>query len=54
MVSIALESVDYNEVRAEQILNAVVQEDQAPKAMKVSQAKEIKRAETSESKMYVK
>ncbi|XP_045490198.1 uncharacterized protein LOC111001013 isoform X3 [Pieris rapae] len=54
VVSIALESVDYNEERAEQILNVVMQEDaQAPKSVTVTQAKEIKRAETPETKFCV-
>ncbi|XP_047524973.1 uncharacterized protein LOC125062835 isoform X5 [Pieris napi] len=54
VVSIALESVDYNEERAEQILNAVIQEDaQAPKSVTVTQAKETKRTETPETKFCV-
>ncbi|XP_045490197.1 uncharacterized protein LOC111001013 isoform X2 [Pieris rapae] len=54
VVSIALESVDYNEERAEQILNVVMQEDaQAPKSVTVTQAKEIKRAETPETKLPI-
>ncbi|XP_047524972.1 uncharacterized protein LOC125062835 isoform X4 [Pieris napi] len=54
VVSIALESVDYNEERAEQILNAVIQEDaQAPKSVTVTQAKETKRTETPETKLPI-
>ncbi|CAK1554689.1 unnamed protein product [Leptosia nina] len=50
VVSIALESVDYNEERAEQILDAVLQEDQAPKVSKPIDVKEIKRSDQTESK----
>ncbi|XP_049692607.1 uncharacterized protein LOC110377584 isoform X3 [Helicoverpa armigera] len=35
VISLALESVDYNEERAEQMLNAVLQEEAAPKVTKV-------------------
>ncbi|CAH4038617.1 unnamed protein product [Pieris brassicae] len=54
VVSIALESVDYNEERAEQILNVVIQEDaQAPKSVTVTQVKETKRAGTPETKLPI-
>ncbi|XP_045509773.1 uncharacterized protein LOC123705156 isoform X2 [Colias croceus] len=49
VVAIALESVDYNEDRAEQILNAVVQEDQAPKVKPVP-LKDSRRPETKYTK----
>lgn len=42
VISIALESVEYNEERAEQILNAVLQEEAAPKVAKV-EVKETRR-----------
>ncbi|XP_045542006.1 uncharacterized protein LOC106717087 isoform X1 [Papilio machaon] len=40
VISIALESVDFNEERAEQILTAVVQEEDAPKVTKNVEIKE--------------
>lgn len=43
VISIALESVDFNEERAEQILNAVVQEEDAPKVNKNIEIKETHR-----------
>ncbi|CAG4942775.1 unnamed protein product [Colias eurytheme] len=49
VVAIALESVDYNEDRAEQILNVVVQEDQAPKVKPVP-LKDSRRPETKDTK----
>ncbi|XP_045458632.1 uncharacterized protein LOC123668998 [Melitaea cinxia] len=46
VVSIALESVDYNEERAEQILDAVVQEEEAPKLTKPTELKDMRRPDT--------
>ncbi|CAH2035702.1 unnamed protein product, partial [Iphiclides podalirius] len=43
VISIALESVDFNEARAEQILTAVVQEEDAPKVTKTVEVKETRR-----------
>ncbi|XP_068618637.1 uncharacterized protein [Battus philenor] len=43
VVTIALESVDYNEERAEQILNAVAQEEEVPKITKSVESKETRR-----------
>lgn len=48
VITIALESVDYNEERAEQILTAVVQEEAAPK-VKV-EVKETRRPITEPKK----
>ncbi|XP_026736158.1 uncharacterized protein LOC113499797 isoform X3 [Trichoplusia ni] len=49
VISIALESVEYNEERAEQILNAVLQEEAAPKVAKV-EVKETRRESTVDVK----
>lgn len=49
MISIALESVDYNEERAEQILNAVLQEEATPKVVNL-EVKETRRSSTVEAK----
>ncbi|XP_022832966.1 uncharacterized protein LOC111360902 isoform X2 [Spodoptera litura] len=49
VISLALESVDYHEERAEQILNAVLQDEAAPKAVKV-EVKESLRPATAEPK----
>ncbi|CAH0577807.1 unnamed protein product [Chrysodeixis includens] len=49
VISIALESVDYNEERAEQILNAVLQEEAAPKVAKV-EVKETRRESAADVK----
>ncbi|XP_052751445.1 uncharacterized protein LOC113522320 isoform X2 [Galleria mellonella] len=43
VISIALESVDYNEERAEQILSAVLQEEEVPKVTKVVEVKDSRR-----------
>lgn len=43
VISIALESVDFNEERAEQILSAVVQEENMPKVAKAVEVKETRR-----------
>ncbi|KAL0851746.1 hypothetical protein ABMA28_000061 [Loxostege sticticalis] len=50
VISIALESVDFNEERAEQILNAVLQEEEAPKVAKPPEVKEVKRSSVVEPK----
>ncbi|XP_063837913.1 uncharacterized protein LOC135086990 [Ostrinia nubilalis] len=50
VISLALDSVDYNEERAEQILNAVVQEEEAPKVAKPPEVKETKRPPATEPK----
>lgn len=50
VVSIALESVDYNEERAEQILDAVVQEEDAPKLTKPIELKDMRRPDTMDLK----
>ncbi|KAH9634641.1 hypothetical protein HF086_000613 [Spodoptera exigua] len=49
VIALALESVDYHEERAEQILNAVLQDEAAPKAVKV-EIKETLRPATAEPK----
>ncbi|CAB3226432.1 unnamed protein product [Arctia plantaginis] len=49
VITIALESVDFNEERAEQFLNAVLQEEAAPKVTKV-EVKEIRRCHTEPKK----
>ncbi|XP_053624925.1 uncharacterized protein LOC128683375 isoform X6 [Plodia interpunctella] len=43
VISIALESVDYNEERAEQILSAVMQEEDAPKVTTTLEVKDLRR-----------
>ncbi|XP_059055376.1 uncharacterized protein LOC131849341 isoform X3 [Achroia grisella] len=43
VISIALDSVDYNEERAEQILSAVLQEEEAPKVSKMVEVKDSRR-----------
>ncbi|CAK1588441.1 unnamed protein product [Parnassius mnemosyne] len=48
VISIALESVDFNEERAEQILSAVVQEEEAPKVTKTMEVKETRRPQAVE------
>ncbi|XP_035431855.1 uncharacterized protein LOC118263769 isoform X4 [Spodoptera frugiperda] len=49
VIALALESVDYHEERAEQILNAVLQDEAAPKAAK-AEVKETLRPATAEPK----
>lgn len=49
VISFALESVAYNEERAEKMLNAVLQEEKAPKVVKV-EAKETSRPVAVETK----
>uniref|UniRef100_A0A2H1X334 SFRICE_022188 n=1 Tax=Spodoptera frugiperda TaxID=7108 RepID=A0A2H1X334_SPOFR len=49
VIALALESVDYHEERAEQILNAVLQDEAAPKTAKV-EVKETLRPATAEPK----
>ncbi|KAJ0183957.1 hypothetical protein K1T71_000380 [Dendrolimus kikuchii] len=44
IIAIALESVDYNEERAEQILNAVQLEEEAPKVSKITEVKTMRRS----------
>ncbi|XP_039763618.1 uncharacterized protein LOC120636275 isoform X2 [Pararge aegeria] len=48
VVSIALESVDFNEERAEQILMAVEQEEETPKATATTELKDMRRPDTVE------
>lgn len=48
VICIALESVDYNEERAEQILNAVVQEDETPKVVVTTEVKDVRRPESTD------
>ncbi|XP_026496487.1 uncharacterized protein LOC113400997 isoform X1 [Vanessa tameamea] len=50
VVSIALESVDFNEERAEQILNAVVQEEDTPKMTRPVELKDMRRPEIVDMK----
>ncbi|XP_046977553.1 uncharacterized protein LOC124543383 isoform X3 [Vanessa cardui] len=50
VVSIALESVDFNEERAEQILNAVVQEEDTPKTTRPVELKDMRRPDIVDMK----
>ncbi|XP_050361120.1 uncharacterized protein LOC126780568 isoform X2 [Nymphalis io] len=50
VVSIALESVDFNEERAEQILNAVVQEEDAPKLTRAIEFRDMRRPDNVDLK----
>ncbi|CAH0716285.1 unnamed protein product, partial [Brenthis ino] len=50
VVSIALESVDFNEERAEQILNAVVQEEEIPKVVITTEMSNARRPENTDVK----
>ncbi|KAJ8738011.1 hypothetical protein PYW08_000606 [Mythimna loreyi] len=52
VITLALESVDYNEDRAEKILNGVLKEESAPKVVKVV-VKETQRPSTAEPKKGV-
>ncbi|XP_023938009.1 uncharacterized protein LOC112045870 isoform X2 [Bicyclus anynana] len=53
VVSIALESVDFNEERAEQILTAVKQEEETPKIVTTTELKDMRRPDTAELKKGV-
>lgn len=50
VVSIALESVDFNEERAEQILAAVEQEEESPKLVAATELKDMRRPDSVEVK----
>lgn len=50
VVSIALESVDFNEERAEQILAAVEQEEESPKVVPATELKDMRRPDAVEVK----
>ncbi|XP_072930875.1 uncharacterized protein [Epargyreus clarus] len=50
VISIALESVEYNEERAEQILSAVLKEEETPKMTAPPEVKETKRTSPVENK----
>lgn len=53
VIAMALESVDYNEERAEQILNAVQLEEEAPKVTKITEVKETRRGTVEPKTGYV-
>lgn len=50
VVSIALESADFNEERAEQILNAVIQEEEIPKVVITTEMSNARRPENTDVK----
>ncbi|XP_034839799.1 uncharacterized protein [Maniola hyperantus] len=50
VVSIALESVDFNQERAEQILTAVEQEEETPKVVITTELKDMRRPDTVDLK----